>query len=257
MKEASATYDRSELVLPVEVWRELERFIACVRHHDAVTDQFGGPRVASRQSALFVGPPGTGKTMAAQVVARTLGLSLRRVELSAVVSKYVGETEKNLDRIFDAVEGKDTILLFDEADALFGKRTDVNDSGDRYADMEVAHLLQRFEALPGPLILASNRKQNIDQAFMRRLGFVIEFPWPNEEERRKLWQRMLPPNHPGLSDEVLDELARGFHGSGAEIRTIIDTAAMLAAETNASLSEAHLRVAVRRALETGGVMPSR
>jgi SpoVK/Ycf46/Vps4 family AAA+-type ATPase len=136
MKDVPLTYDRSDLVLPLEVWRQLDEFIRLVRHHDAVTEHFGGSHAGkgcSRQSALFWGPPGTGKSMVAQVVARELGLTLRRVDLSTIVSKYLGETEKNLNRVFDAAAAEDCILLFDEADALFGKRTDVKDSVDRYA----------------------------------------------------------------------------------------------------------------------------
>src|SRR5204862_4546047 len=136
------------------------------------------------------------KTMAGQVLARDLGLDLFRIDLATVVSKYIGETEKNLERIFTAADGSNAILFFDEADALFGKRSEVSDSHDRYANIEVAYLLQRMEAYPGAVILATNFKRNIDDAFIRRLDFVIDFPFPEADARRRLWERVLPAEAP-------------------------------------------------------------
>ena len=139
-------------------------------------------------TALFAGPPGTGKTMAAEVIAGELGLDLFTIDLSAVVSKYIGETEKNLERIFGAAADADAILFFDEADALFGKRSEVRDAHDRYANIEVAYLLQRMEQYEGIAILATNLRQHLDDAFIRRLAFVVDFPFPDDAERRRIWR---------------------------------------------------------------------
>ena len=141
---------------------------------------------------LFAGESGTGKTMAAQVLAAELGLELFRVDLATIVSKYIGETEKNLDRIFGAADGSNAILFFDEADALFGKRSEVSDSHDRYANIEVAYLLQKMEGYAGAVILATNFRRNIDDAFVRRLDFVIDFPFPEAEDRKRIWRLLLP-----------------------------------------------------------------
>src|SRR5205085_1824285 len=143
-------------------------------------------------SVLFAGASGTGKTMAAEVIARHLALDLYRIDLSGVINKYVGETEKNLRRVFDAAERSGAILFFDEADALFGTRTEVRDSHDRYANIEVNYLLQRMEDYSGLAILATNRKQALDQAFLRRLRFVVDFPFPDVDNRRRIWQRVFP-----------------------------------------------------------------
>src|SRR5262249_14943944 len=147
-------------------------------------------------SALFTGPSGTGKTMAAEVLANELRLDLYRIDLSQVVSKYIGETEKNLARVFDAAEAGGAMLLFDEADALFGKRSDVQDSHDRYANIEVGYLLQRMEAYRGLAILTTNMKSALDPAFLRRLRFVVPFPFPNAEQRAAIWQRIFPRETP-------------------------------------------------------------
>ena len=145
---------------------------------------------------LFAGESGTGKTMSAQVLAAELGLEMFRVDLATIVSKYIGETEKNLDRIFNAAEGSNAILFFDEADALFGKRSEISDSHDRYANIEVAYLLQKMEGYPGAVILATNYRRNIDDAFVRRLDFVIDFPFPEAEDRERIWALVLPDTAP-------------------------------------------------------------
>src|SRR5947199_8326655 len=152
-------------------------------------------------SALFSGESGREKTMAAEVIAHELRMNLYRIDLSAVISKYIGETEKNLRRLFDAAESGGASLFFDEADALFGKRSEVSDSHDRYANIEVAYLLQEMEAYPGAVILATNFRRNIDDAFIRRLDFVIDFPFPEAEDRKKIWRLLLPPPAP-LADDV-------------------------------------------------------
>ena len=181
--------------------RDLLRSIsAYLRHRDRVLSEWGYERTVARTQGLkvlFAGESGTGKTMAAQVLAAELGLDLFRVDLATVVSKYIGETEKNLERIFTAADGSNAILFFDEADALFGKRSEVSDSHDRYANIEVAYLLQRMEAYPGAVILATNFKRNIDDAFVRRLDFVVDFPFPEAEDRKRIWRLVLPERGAG------------------------------------------------------------
>ena len=156
--------------------------------------------------------------MGAQVIAAELGLEIFRVDLATTVSKYIGETEKNLDRIFGAADGSNAILFFDEADALFGKRSEVGDSHDRYANIEVAYLLQKMEGYPGAVILATNFRRNIDDAFVRRLDFVIDFPFPEKEDRRRIWDKVLPPEAPRADDIDLDFLSEKFKLSGGAIR---------------------------------------
>jgi SpoVK/Ycf46/Vps4 family AAA+-type ATPase len=197
-------------------------------------------------TALFAGPPGTGKTMAAEVVAASLGLDLYRIDLARVVSKYIGETEKNLNAVFSAAEDSNAILLFDEADALFGKRSEVQDAHDRYANIEVAYLLQKMEQYEGAAILATNMRQSLDEAFMRRLSFVIAFPFPDEDSRRRIWQGIWPEQTPLDSRVDLDWLARRFRLSGGNIRNIALAAAYLAAQDGGLVTHDHLLTAVRR-----------
>jgi SpoVK/Ycf46/Vps4 family AAA+-type ATPase len=197
-------------------------------------------------TALFVGAPGTGKTMAAEIVAGTLGLDLYRIDLAAVVSKYIGETEKNLEKIFRAADQGDAVLLFDEADAIFGKRSEVRDARDRYANVEVAYLLQRLEAYAGLAVLTTNLRGNIDEAFIRRLDSVIEFPLPEEAERLRIWQLALPNEAPLDVSVDLPFLARKFKLAGGHIRNIALTAGFLAADDAQVIGMAHLVRATRR-----------
>ena len=188
---------------------------------------------------LFHGPSGTGKTMAAEVLAKALRLDLFRIDLAGVVSKFIGETEKNLRRVFDAAEDGGAILFFDEADALFGKRTEVKDSHDRYANIEINYLLQRMESYRGSLaVLGTNRKGDLDPAFMRRLRFVVNFPFPDAAQRREIWRRMFPKTAPveGLD---WDELAR-LKIAGGNIRNIALQAAFLAAAAGEPVRMPHL-----------------
>lgn len=194
--------------------------------------------------ALFAGPPGTGKTMAAGVIAHELKLELYTVDLSSVVSKYIGETEKNLERIFREAEAGDVVLFFDEADALFGKRTEVKDAHDRNANVEVAYLLQRLEAFNGLVIMASNLKQNIDPAFLRRMTFVVDFPSPEEPERLRLWRRMFPPEAPLEPDVDLPDLARRIKLSGGHIRNIALASAFMAARESGGIALRHVALAI-------------
>ena len=194
-------------------------------------------------SALFAGPSGTGKTMASEVLARELGVDLYRIDLSQVVSKYIGETEKNLRWVFDAAEGGGVILLFDEADALFGKRSDVRDSHDRYANIEVSYLLQRMEAYRGLAILTTNMRGALDPAFLRRLRFVVEFPFPDAAGRAEIWRRVFPASTPtdGLDPQRLAQLTL----AGGNIRNIALNAAFMAADGGRPVCMADLLQAAR------------
>jgi hypothetical protein len=221
-----------DLVLPAPVHAHLRDLTARVRHRDPVLGQWGMGRAPGRDggtTALFAGESGTGKTMSAEVIAADLGLDLYVIDLSTVVDKYIGETEKNLDRIFDEADRVNGVLLFDEADALFGKRSEVRDAHDRYANIEVAYLLQRMEHFEGVAILTTNLRANLDAAFVRRLDAIVDFPVPDEEGRLGLWRRHLGPGVPRADDVDLAFLARSFRLTGGNIRSICLTAAYLAA----------------------------
>ena len=194
-------------------------------------------------SALFAGDSGTGKTMAAEIMANHLRLNLYRIDLSAVVSKYIGETEKNLRRLFDAAEEGGAILFFDEADALFGKRSEVKDSHDRYANIEVNYLLQRMEAYHGLAILATNAKRALDNAFIRRLRFIVNFPFPGVRDRRLMWEKALPPEAP-VAQLDLDRLSR-LNLSGGSISNVALNAAFLAARLGEPVTMAEVLEAAR------------
>jgi hypothetical protein len=236
----------NDLVLPAGQTQVLRQIAMHVRQRTQVYDRWGftgkSPRGLSI-SALFSGPSGTGKTMAAEVLANELQLDLYRIDLSTMVSKYIGETEKNLRRLFDAAEGGGAILLFDEADALFGKRSEVKDSHDRYANIEVSYLLQRVEAYRGLAILTSNMKQAIDPAFLRRIRFVVHFPFPDAGQRAQIWSRVFPVQTP--TDRLdLEKLAR-LNVSGGNIRNIALSAAFLAADAREAVCMKHLLLAAQ------------
>ncbi|NEQ32754.1 MAG: AAA family ATPase [Leptolyngbya sp. SIO4C5] len=233
--------DWQDLVLPEKELQVLHTIAAHVRQRARVYEHWGFGRKGSRGlgiSTLFAGPSGTGKTLAAEVLAHDLKLDLYRVDLSTVVSKYIGETEKNLRRIFDAAETGGAILLFDEADALFGKRSEVKDSHDRYANMEVAYLLQRIEAYRGLAILTTNLKSSLDQAFLRRIRFIVQFPFPDAKQRAEIWRRIFPAQTP-LKDLLYDKLAK-LSVSGGNIRNIALNAAFLAADADESVQMHHI-----------------
>lgn len=206
--DAKATWD--DIVLPAEELTLLQRIAGQVRQRSLVYDEWGFRARMNRGlgiNALFAGESGTGKTMAAEVIANELRLNLYRIDLSAVVSKYIGETEKNLRRLFDAAEDGGAILFFDEADALFGKRSEVKDSHDRYANIEINYLLQRMETYRGLAILATNMKNALDNAFMRRLRFIVNFPFPGPAERQAMWAKVYPPQTQVVNDEYLAAMA--------------------------------------------------
>jgi hypothetical protein len=237
--EPIATWD--DLVLPEPQRQTLREMAAQVRQRCTVYETWEFSNRGANGlgiSALFAGASGTGKTMAAEVLAQALRLDLYRIDLSQVVSKYIGETEKNLRRVFEAAEAGGAILLFDEADALFGKRSDVKDSHDRYANIEVSYLLQRMEAYRGLAILTTNLRGAIDQAFLRRIRFVVQFPFPDLAQRMEIWQRMFPPKLPTAGLD-LGKLAR-LTIAGGNIRNIALNAAFLAAEAEEPLQMVHL-----------------
>ena len=208
-------------------------------------------------TALFAGPSGTGKTMAAEIIANELGLDLYKIDLSGVVSKYIGETEKNLDRIFAAAENANAILFFDEADALFGKRSEVRDSHDRYANIEISYLLQKMEEYEGIAILATNLRQNLDESFVRRLAFTVHFPFPDEDSRRRIWAGIWPARTPLAPETDMDRLARRFKLSGGNIKNVALAAAFLAAGDGNLVTMEHLIHATRREYQKMGKVLSK
>ena len=221
------------LMLPPKQAQQFEELAQAVQALTRVHYEWGTARVWNESgiTALFAGPPGTGKTMAAEVLAARLDLPMFRIDLSQVVNKYIGETEKNLKRLFDAADRADTLLFFDEADALFGQRTEVKDAHDRYANLEVSYLLQRMERFKGVAILATNRKRDLDEAFLRRLRFVLDFPLPEATERRRIWQQVLP-DAVNTTDLDLDFLAERFQLAGGHIRSIVLNACLQSAEAD-------------------------
>ena len=246
--EAGAGWD--DLVLPPAQTRTLREIAAHVRHRARVYEAWGFARRGALGlgiSALFAGPSGTGKTLAAEVISGVLGLDLYRIDLSQVVSKYIGETEKNLRRVFDAAEEGGAVLLFDEADALFGKRSEVKDSHDRYANIEVSYLLQRMEEYRGLAVLTTNLKDSLDDAFLRRLRFIVSFPFPDAVQRAGIWRRAFPPATPteGLDPDRLGTL----EVAGGTIRNIALAAAFLAADEGAPVGMQHLLRAARGEFE--------
>ncbi|HEY3004704.1 MAG TPA: ATP-binding protein [Kribbellaceae bacterium] len=235
-----------DLVVPERQRKILREIVAHVRQRATVYQDWGFEDVLRRGlgvTALFAGSSGTGKTLAAEVVAGELGLDLFVIDLSQVVSKYIGETEKNLRRIFDAAERGGAVLLFDEADALFGKRSEVKDSHDRYANLEVSYLLMRMESYRGLAVLTTNQKKALDQAFLRRLRFVVDFPFPDVAERAEIWRRVIPPQAPadGIAVEKLAQLTV----AGGSIRNVALSAAFLAADEGTALQMRHLLAAAR------------
>ena len=232
-----------DLVLPERQLEVLKSISSYLRHRDLVLSEWGYERTVARNQGikvLFAGESGTGKTMAGQVLAKELGLELFRIDLATIVSKYIGETEKNLDRIFGAAEGSNAILFFDEADALFGKRSEVRDSHDRYANIEVAYLLQKMEGYAGAVILATNFRQNIDDAFLRRLDVVVDFPFPEAEDRQRIWRLLLPDTAPLDDDIDVEFLAGQFKLSGGSIRNCSLAAAFMAADEGGTIGMRHL-----------------
>ncbi len=235
-----------DVILPPEVQEILDEILAHARHRETVYDTWGFRRKVSYGrglGCLFAGPPGTGKTMVAALLAKSLGRELYRVDLSRVVSKWVGETEKNLGRVFDEAEKAQVILLFDEADALFGSRTEVRGSNDRFANMEINYLLQRMESFDGMSLLTTNFEQSLDEAFKRRLKFKIDFPLPDGHDRTQLWQVMLPEQAQVAPEIDFARLGKKFKLAGGHIKNAVLRAAFYAAEAGRPIDFAMLEKA--------------
>ncbi len=250
-----ARYTWNDIVLPADQVNMLREVITTVRGRPTVLETWGvGAKLASSAGVtiLFAGPPGTGKTMAAEVIAAELGLELYKIDLSTVVNKYIGETEKNLGRIFDEAARSNAILFFDEADAIFGKRSEVKDAHDRYANIEVSYLLQRMETYDGITVLATNLRANLDEAFTRRLQFAVDFPFPDDAYRARIWQALFPPGVPRADDLDFALLARRFKLAGGNIRNIIISAAYQAAADGGQVKMEHLLHGARRELQKMG-----
>jgi SpoVK/Ycf46/Vps4 family AAA+-type ATPase len=229
----STALDWADVVLTPDVRDALDEIVLQARHRHRVFDEWGfGTKLSygTGIGCLFSGPPGTGKTTMAGIIARTLGRELYRVDLSRVVSKWVGETEKNLGRLFAEAEKAQVILLFDEADSLFATRTEVKGANDRFANMEVNYLLQRMETYDGISILTTNFERAIDEAFKRRLRFRVHFPLPEADERAELWRRLLPAAVPKADDLRFDELGRKYKLAGGHIKNAVLRAAFCAAD---------------------------
>ncbi|AOP98030.1 ATP-binding protein [Enterobacter roggenkampii] len=252
-KEPKRTFD--DLVASDELKIQLTEILIAAKHRDAVLEMGFASKVGygTGVSALFCGHSGTGKTMAAEVIAGQLGVDLIKVDLSTVVNKYVGETEKNLSRIFDLAEADAGVLFFDEADALFGKRTAVSDSKDRHANIEVAYLLQRLENYPGLVILATNNRNHLDDAFTRRFTFITRFNFPDAELREEMWLRIWPKELNISEDIDFAMLARNYELTGANIRNIALMSAWKAKDEGVSgITGEHINLALRRELEKTG-----
>ena len=232
------TRDWNDIVLSDDRMELLQSIVARYRFADQVFDEWGFAATPSRGLvALFSGPSGTGKTMAAEIIAGALALDVFKLDLSAVVSKYIGETEKNLEQVFDAASAGNLVLFFDEADALFGKRSEVKDARDRYANIEVSYLLQRLESYDGLVVMATNFEKNIDDAFLRRIHARVEFAMPGSAERRAIWAHNLPATAP-VEDVDVEWLASRFEMSGGGIRNAAVHAAFLAAAAGSSITMA-------------------
>ncbi|MDX2094151.1 MAG: ATP-binding protein [Kofleriaceae bacterium] len=245
----------NDVVLPRDQLEQLIELAARVRHRAHVLETCGfGDKIGKGHgvAALFSGPPGTGKTMVAGLLAQELGIDLYQVDLSSVVSKYIGETEKQLAKLFDAAESGQAMILFDEADSLFAKRTQVKSSNDRYANLEVNYLLQRLEAFTGICLLTTNHEAAIDEAFRRRIAVHVRFPMPEERERAELWRSLLPAAAHVSEDIDPAELARNFELSGGYIKNAVLRAAYLAADQGTAISMTHLWRAARAEYESLG-----
>jgi AAA+ superfamily predicted ATPase len=244
-----------DLILPSDRITQLREICQWVKYHYVVFDDWGfeGKLSLGRGlNVLFAGPSGTGKTMAAEIIAGELGLDLYKIDLSIVVSKYIGETEKNLSRIFEEAATSNAILFFDEADALFGKRSEVKDAHDRYANIEINYLLQKMEEHEGVVILATNLQKNLDEAFLRRLHFAVEFPFPDEERRLRIWRSVFPTAAPLSGDIDLRFLAKRLKLTGGNIKNIAVHAAFLAAENAGMIGMEHLIFATKREFQKLG-----
>jgi ATP-dependent 26S proteasome regulatory subunit len=259
-QKVNCMQDWSDLVLPARSVRQLREVCASEKYRHVVYSQWGYDRRLAQGkglNALFCGPSGTGKTMAAGIIARALALDLYKIDLSSVISKYIGETEKQLSQIFHEAASSNAILFFDEADALFGKRSEVKDAHDRYANVEVAYLLQKMEEYEGVVILATNFRRNMDEAFTRRMHHIVEFPFPDADLRERIWKGLVPETAPLAVGVDFAFLARQFELSGGNIRNVALSAAFLAAECGGEICMEHFIRATARELQKLGRLPTR
>jgi SpoVK/Ycf46/Vps4 family AAA+-type ATPase len=248
-EEVKTRYRLDDIVLPDATRGWLEEVLQHARHRHQVIEQWGFDRHNANSRnlcVLFHGPSGTGKSMAASIIANELNLGLYRVDLASVLSKCIGETEKQLAQLFDQAESTNVVLCFDEAESLFAKRTEMHDAHDRYANLQTGYLLQRIETYPGIVVLSTNLLGNIDKAFTRRFKFVIEYPFPGAAQRRELWRKAFPPGAPLAGDVDVDLLAERAPLSGGNINNIALRAAFYAAGEGGAVSMAHLLRAVER-----------
>lgn len=256
-RKITPLYTWRDIVLPNDSLEHLREVCTHIKHRQMVFGEWGFNEKISLGkglSTLFVGPSGTGKTMAAEILARELNLDLYKIDLSSIVSKYIGETEKNLSKIFAEAEQSNAILFFDEADSIFGKRSEVKDAHDRYANIEVNYLLQRMEEYEGIVILASNFQKNIDEAFTRRIRFIIEFPFPDADYRRRIWKKVFPRETP-LDEHIdFDFLSQKMKLTGGNIKNIALNAAFLAAENSGHVEMEHIICATKREFQKMGRM---
>jgi ATP-dependent 26S proteasome regulatory subunit len=259
-QKVNCVHEWTDLVLPPRVVQQLQEVCAAEKYRHVVYSRWGFDRRLAQGkglNTLFCGPSGTGKTMASGILARELSLDLYKIDLSAVVSKYIGETEKQLSQIFHEARSSNAILFFDEADALFGKRSEVKDAHDRYANVEVAYLLQKMEEYEGIVILATNFRKNMDDAFTRRIHYIVEFPFPDAGLRERIWKGLAPPNAPLAADVNFAFLARQFELTGGNIRNIALAAAFRAAEAGGEIRMEHFIFATARELQKLGRLPTR
>jgi SpoVK/Ycf46/Vps4 family AAA+-type ATPase len=259
-RKVSAIQTWQDLVLPPRALQQLREICAAAKYRSRVFTDWGFDRRLMQGkglNVLFCGASGTGKTMSAGLMARELGLDLYKIDLSNVISKYIGETEKHLSEIFREAESSNAILFFDEADAIFGKRSEVKDAHDRYANVEVAYLLQKVEEYEGIVILASNFRKNIDDAFTRRIHYIVEFPFPEPQYRERIWRGLMPATAPVADDVDFGFLARQLELTGGNIRNAALAAAFLAATDGGEIRMAHFVLATARELQKSGRLPSR
>jgi len=256
-KKLVSSRNWSDITLPKNALQQLSEICAHVKHRQKVFLEWGFKKIVSLGKglcALFYGPSGTGKTLAAEIIANDLRLEVYKIDLSTVVSKYIGETEKNLSKIFHEAETSNAILFFDEADALFGKRSEVKDAHDRYANIEINYLLQRMEEFEGIAILATNFKKNIDDAFFRRMHFAVEFPFPDAESRYRIWKHHFPDSAPLDNNIDFDFLASHFNITGGNIKNIAVNAAFLAVDDSGAIHMEHIILATYREYKKMGRM---
>lgn len=259
-QKVAPSYGWQDLVLPARTTQQLREVCAAEKYRSVVYVEWGFDRrmmLGKGLNVLFCGPSGTGKTMSAGIVARELGLDLYKIDLSTVVSKYIGETEKQLSQIFREAQSSNAILFFDEADAIFGKRSEVKDAHDRYANVETAYMLQKMDEYEGIVILCTNFRKNIDDAFTRRIHYIVEFPFPEAVFRERIWRSMVPAGAPLAEDVDFGFLGRQFELAGGNIRNAALVAAFYAAEEGGAMSMEHFVLAVARELQKMGKLPAR